>query len=374
MFGFGIVMALLGAILPLISQCARFDLAQAGNLFLAMNGAMLAVTLALGPLVDRFGLRAPLMVAPLFVAAALGLIGRADALPAVFVAIVLLGIGGGALNQVSNTLIADLHEDAARKSAALNLLGVFFGIGALFTPFTMGALLRTLGLNGILGIALALSLVPGALSIVLAFPRGRQHEGVAPQVVLRLAREPLVITLSCLLFFESGNEFLLGGYLTSWLTRVLHSSVTLASWLLAIYWASLMAARIALSRILRRGSAAAWIGGSAVGVAAGVGLLLAARSIAAAAIATAVIGCSIAAIFPTTLGIAGARHPSHSGTVFSLLIGLALTGGMTVPWLAGRIAQSHGLSAALLLAIIDAIAIFFLQFVAQRILRRSAHA
>lgn len=33
MFGFGIVMALLGAILPLISQRLHFDLAHAGNLF-----------------------------------------------------------------------------------------------------------------------------------------------------------------------------------------------------------------------------------------------------------------------------------------------------------------------------------------------------
>jgi len=360
MFGFGIVMALLGAILPLLSQRVHFDLAQAGNLFLAMNGAMLATTLALGPLVDRFGLRAPLIVAPLFVAAALGLIAGAAGLPALFTAIVLLGIGGGALNQASNTLIADLHEEPSRKSAALNLLGVFFGVGALFVPFTIGALLRTLGFAGILDIALALTLVTGALSLGLRFPIPRQHEGVSLQAVLRLAREPLVITLCFLLFFESGNEFLLGGYLTSWLTRNLHASVTAASWLLAAYWASLMTARIVLSRVLRRGSGVAWIGGSALGVAVSVGLLLLSTTMVAAACAGVLLGLSIAAIFPTTLGVAGARYPSHSGTVFSLLIGLALTGGMIIPWLAGRIAEAHGLTAALLLAIVDAIGIFIL--------------
>src|SRR6185312_16596186 len=74
MFGFGIVMALLGAILPLISRRLHFDLAQAGNLFLAMNGAMLVTTLALGPALDRFGIKAAMVIAPLFVAGSLCMI------------------------------------------------------------------------------------------------------------------------------------------------------------------------------------------------------------------------------------------------------------------------------------------------------------
>jgi hypothetical protein len=38
-----------------------------------------------------------------------------------------LGIGGGALNQVTNTLIADLSQDMRKKPAELNVLGIFFG-------------------------------------------------------------------------------------------------------------------------------------------------------------------------------------------------------------------------------------------------------
>ena len=160
MFGFGIVMALLGAILPVISLRLHFDLAQAGNLFLAMNGAMLGTTLALGPALDRFGMKPAMVVAPLFVAASLGLIAGAGTFKGLIAAVVLLGIGGGALNQATNTLIADLHVDASRKSAALNLLGVFFGFGALFIPFTIGSLLQALGLNTILYAAVLLAVIP----------------------------------------------------------------------------------------------------------------------------------------------------------------------------------------------------------------------
>jgi len=270
------------------------------------------------------------------------------------------------LNQAANTLIADLHEDPRRKSAALNLLGVFFGIGALLIPFTIGSLLQRLSFGGILYIALVLSLIPAVFSVLLAFPRPRQHAGLPLSEVVRLAREPLVLTLSLLLFFQSGNEFIIGGYLTSYLTRDLGAAVATASYLLAAYWASLMLARIILSRALLRQGGAALIGAGALGVAGSMAFLLQSRSVAMAGVAIVLLGFSIAAIFPTTLGVAGARYPSHSGTVFGILIGLALAGGMTLPWVAGRIAEGRGIRAGLFIAIVNALAVFILQFVARR--------
>ncbi len=374
MFGFGIVMALLGAILPLISQRLHFDLAQAGGLFFVMNGAMLVTTFALGPLLDRFGIKSTFLLAPLFVAGALVLIANAGAFAALQVGVILLGIGGGALNQATNTLIADLHEDARRKSAALNLLGVFFGFGALFVPFTIGTLLGVLGLANILYVAAILALTTTAMSIVLAFPAPRQSAGVPIAEVLRLVRQPLIVTLALLLFLESGNEFVLGGYMTSYLTRSLGATVPAASILLAVYWGALMFARVVLSRVLLHVSGHALTLASAAGVAASVGVLVGAPSLLVAAIAIVVLGLSTAAIFPTTLGLAGARHPSHSGTVFGILIGIALTGGMTMPWVVGRVAYRSGVTAGLAIPIACAAGIFGLQWLAGNIVTRQDHA
>jgi len=369
MFGFGIVMALLGAILPLISQRLHFDLAHAGNLFLAMNGAMLVTTVAIGPLLDRFGMKATFVVAPLFVTGALVLIAGIDTFGGLVLAVVLLGAGGGALNQGTNTLIADLHEDPKRKTAALNLLGVFFGFGALFIPFTIGSLLNALGLSDILYVGAVVSLIP-MLSAWQRFPAPRQSQGVSFGDVLRFARQPLVVIFALLLFCESGNEFLLGGYVTTFLTRNLGASVAAASYLLAAYWGALMIARVILSRVLLHASGGALILASALGVAVSVALLLLAPALSVAAVAIVLLGFSIAAIFPTTLGLAGARYPSHSGTVFSILIGVALSGGMTLPWVAGQLAGSRGVGAGLLLAIVGALAIAVLELTAGRYMRR----
>ena len=252
MFGFGIVMALLGAILPMISARLRFDLAQAGNLFLIMNATMLVGTFVLGPLLDRFGFKLTFVVAPLFVAGAVVQIANAASFAGLQVAIVLLGIGGGALNQATNTLIADLHDDERRKSSALNLLGVFFGFGALSIPFTIGALLDVLGLANILYCAAALVLVTALLSLLLRFPAPRQGDGVPLPEILRLARQPLIVVLAFLLFFESGNEWALGGFITTHLTHNLGAAMSTASWMLALYWAAMMAGRAVLSRLLLR--------------------------------------------------------------------------------------------------------------------------
>ena len=136
----------------------HLDLGQAGNLFLAMNFAMLISGLVAGPFMDRFGKKPVLVSGPVFVAAALALMAVAADYATLMASVGLLGFGGGELNSGTNTLVADLHSDARAKSSALNLLGIFFGFGALFLPFVIGSLVKTLGLALILYITVGLSL------------------------------------------------------------------------------------------------------------------------------------------------------------------------------------------------------------------------
>src|SRR5574340_356132 len=263
MFVFGLVMALLGAVLPLLSARIGFDVARAGNLFLAMNAAMLVTMLALGPLMDRFGKKPPMVAGPVVVAAAVAVLARAGSYPALVVAVILLGFGGGLLNGATNTLIADLHEDPRRKSAALNLLGMFFGLGAIFLPFTIGSLVAGLGLEPILYVAAGIAATPTLLAAALGFPPPRRREPVPLREAWRLACNPLVLAFAFLLFFESGNEFILAGYASLFLTRETGMTVAGASLVLAVFWASVIVARACLSRLLLRANAAAVVLASA---------------------------------------------------------------------------------------------------------------
>lgn len=356
-------MALLGSILPLLSKRTQFDIAAAGDLFLVMNFCMLASMLSLGPLTDKFGKRPALVAGTLLVAVAFVLLGGAGSYRELLVAVLLLGAGGGALNGGTNVLIADLYSEPQRKAAALNLLGIFFGFGAMLLPFFVGSLVARLTLNTILYITAGLALAPAVLFLTLAFPRPKQQQGFRLSEAARVIGNPIVLLLGFVLFFQSGNEFIIGGYTSLYLTSEMKLPFTHASYLLAGYWAAIMVGRIVSSKLLSRVNSYALVLLSALGSAVGVGLLLLAPSAMTAVIAVILIGLSFAAIFPTTLGIAGSKCEAYSGTAFGILFAIALAGGMILPWAVGQTAAAYGLRPGLTIAAFNSGMIVLLQLV-----------
>jgi fucose permease len=285
---------------------------------------------------------------------------------------VLAGVGGGALNGGTNTLVADLNEDERSKASALNLLGVFFGFGAVFLPFTIGALLGRAGVKGALYCAAGLCAVTGAAALLLRFPRPKQPHRLPLREMSAFARMPVVLALAILLFFQSGNEFLLGGYFASFLTERFAVSLSAASYVLAGYWAALMVARLVLARVLLRHDGHMVILWCALTAAAGCLLTGLAVSPLMAGASMLLTGAALAGIFPTVLGIAGARFKEHSGTVFGLLFTVALAGGMTIPSVAGQLGQVAGLRAVFWLAAAGFLAIAVLNRIIPRTARPDA--
>lgn len=359
MFAFGIVMAVLGAILPALFSRISFDKGEAGALFLVMNLAMLGMSLLFGPVVDRFGFRLFLAFSAVAVAASFVLFARASSYGVLVAAAAVLGFGGGGLNGGTNALAADLYPE--RRTSALSRLGIFFGFGALAVPFLIGTLLERLGLGTILAVAAGLALVPAALYAVLEFPRAKQAQGFPIARAAEVIRDPTLWLLGLLLFFQSGNEFTVGG----WLSTHLHESFGLAAstsaLVLAGYWAAIMAGRLATARLAGRVADRTLILAGATLSLLATALLAAAPSGTAAAVAAAAVGFGFAAIYPATLAVAGGLFPTLTGTAFSLIFAIALAGGMLCPWLAGRIALARGVRGALFIPVVNCAMIIVLQ-------------
>lgn len=367
MFVFGVVVALLGTVMPVLSERLSLGLGNVGTLFLVMNGAMLAASLLVGPLMDRFGMKAPLALGILLVGGSLAAVAVASSFAAMLLAVACLGFGGGAINASANTLVADLHDDPDAKGSALNLLGVFYGIGALLLPFSVGVLVAAVGLPALLFAAAALCVATALVAFALPFPAPKQTHGWPIAQAGRFLRMPLVLALAFLLFFESGNEFVLGGYFATFLTGALGMPAASASYPLAAYWAAILVARLALSRglLARTGAHAAVMVGALLALAGALSVAFA-PSVPVASAGIVLTGLALAGIFPTVLGIAGARFPEHSGTVFGLLFTVALTGGMTMPWLAGHLAAWAGLRLVFVLVAANFAAVAVLNAVARR--------
>jgi FHS family glucose/mannose:H+ symporter-like MFS transporter len=366
-FVFGIVMAILGAILPSLFSRIQFNKSEAGNLFFYMNLAMLVMSVFFGPVVDRFGYKTFLLVCSLLVAASLVLFNLASTYSFLILAAVLLGFGGGGLNGGSNALTSDLYPE--RRSAALNLLGIFFGFGALTIPFLIGSLRGAIGLSAILIVAVLLSLIPFTLFLLLRFPGAKQPQGFPLRQAAKVLGHPLLWLCGFLLFFESGNEFTVGGWTSTYLSEYFRLTPTTASFVLAGYWASIMIGRLIVIRLVRAVKNETLILGSALLALAASVIMAASPTGGLAALGAGLIGLGFAAIYPTTLAIIGGAFPAFSGTAFSVVFVIGLAGGMTAPWLTGKVAMASSLRHGFFVPVVCCAMIVILQLVITRLLK-----
>jgi len=368
-FVFGIVMAILGAILPSLFERIQFNKSEAGNLFFFMNLAMLGMSVVFGPVVDRFGYRIFLALCCLLVAVSLFLFTIAPSYSFLMAAALLLGVGGGGLNGGSNALTSDLNPES--RSAALNLLGIFFGFGALLIPFLIGTLLGSLGLKIILAIATVLSLIPFAFFLSLRFPGAKQAQGFPLRQAAKVIGHPLLWLCGFLLFFQSGNEFTVGGWISTYLNENFRFSRMSAALVLAGYWGAVMVGRLVVSkRLVRVWKNETLILSSAVLALVSTAVVAAAPSGIIASVGVVLTGFGFAAIFPTTLAIAGGAFPELTGTAFSVIFMIALAGGMTAPWLAGKVANVSGLRSGLIIPVVCCAMIILIQLAIMRTLKR----
>ena len=372
MFVFGIVMAILGAILPTLFSEIQFNKSDAGNLFFTMNLSMLVMSLLFGPVVDRFGFKMFLAICSLLVALSFFLFTAATTYTVVLVAAVILGFGGGGLNGGTNALTSDIHPD--KRAAALNLLGIFFGFGALTIPFLIGAFLSQVGLDPILLFATFLSLIPFVLFISFPFPKPKHGQGFPLRQAKKVVKHPLLWLCGALLFFQSGNEFTVGGWISTYLHEHFGLAPSTASFLLAGYWAAIMSGRLTSTRVVKFMKNEKLILVSAFLSLFAAILIIASPFRELSCLGVIVIGLGFAAIFPTTLAIAGETFPSFTGTAFGIIFVVALTGGMLSPWLAGQLAHTYCIQKAMFIPVFNCSMIIVFLMLLKKTLRSNKYS
>jgi FHS family glucose/mannose:H+ symporter-like MFS transporter len=356
MLVFGIVFAVLGTVFGLPEMRARLQInfAQQGNIFLLLYLGIFCASLIVGPLIDQWGNRANLLVSSAIVAGAMLIFAGAHSFMLASLAAVLLGIGGGGLNTCTNALVSDLYGE--QRGPMLNLLGIFFGIGALLIPLLAASIEGHFTIAQLFifcaALAFACALAYGAIS----FPAGRANQAFSLRETLGVAKYPGVLLLGFILFLESGNEASIGGWTSTYVNGAGYSPRT-ATLALAAYWAALMLSRMAAARLLAGIAKSQLVAASAVLSLAGCAILLTSHLLGFLIAGTAIIGLSYGPVFPTTLAIAGDRYSKRAGTVFGLLFSIALMGGMLLPWAVGQASQQLGLRMGMLVPGIGAIGI-----------------
>ena len=344
---FGIVLTTLGAVLPSVIERFGVDKATAGSLFLVNTFGIVIGSVLFGPIADRKGYKELLLLALAVILIGLEGIAFAPSMAWLRVAVLLTGFGGGIINGGANALVADISTEA--RTAGLSHVGVYFGVGAVGVPFVLGSLLGAFSYSTIIAAVGGLVVIPLLATAVTRFPVPKQGQGFLLAAAQGLLHDPVLLTFGTMLFLESGMEITVGGWTSTFFKEELSMTDQSALVYLSLYWLGMMLARASLAAVLRRASPPRVLFGCLTVALAGSLLLITTRNPALAALGVSLLGVGFAATFPVVLGLVGDRYASLSGTAFSIVMVMALTGGMLLPYATGLLGTAYGLRGSFLI-------------------------
>ena len=179
--------------------------------------------------------------------------------------------------------------------------------------------------------------------VFVQFPDPKQEKGFPIKSGVGLLKSPALLLAGFFLFFTSGSEGLVNNWVTTYLEKVLRVSSGKA--LLAL---SVLTLTLTLSR---------WILGKLLGLFSSkvlfllfIFLELTASMIMYLAsgyhvfmIGIIVLGLGMAAAFPIMLGYVAELFSDLSGTAFSVVLVIALTGNLIINYSMGIIANTEGI-------------------------------
>lgn len=259
-----------------------------------------------------------------------------------------LSILGFAAGGLAAALLHVLEQFFRNSPAwAINITGAMFGLGCALATCTVAAtyfVSPSLMARGALG---SVPLIFAVLFWRSRFPAARvpfpvRREEERSRRALSDVRNIAAILFSLLLFFQSGNEWVIAGWLPLFLIRRLGTNPIWAILALAIYFLALTAGRLICRRLLPAVShRRLLLGGTALSMV-GYLLLSLTDSIAVAWIAVITVGAGFAPIYPLLAETLDDRFSYHPG-FYNGLFSIAITGAMSAPWLISYVDSLWGI-------------------------------
>jgi fucose permease len=326
-----------------------------GLIYLLYSVAYAAGSFGGGPATERLGRRTILTGAALLHGAGIIGLGLAPSWAAFMFLALPAGLGAGGLDGGSNGLFLDLFRTG--RGRAMNLLHLFFSVGALSAPLIVGALVESgTPWQGVMVVSGLGPLVLAAGFWLVRMPSGRaaartagdadlSPSGSAPigdRVTGRISLPLVLLGIAILAYVASEVG------VSNWLVRFLEpaplSTATLA---LSLFWAGLAVGRLVSAGIADRFDHVRFTVTCAVGLSIALLGAIAVPSLSVSIALFAIVGFASGPVFPMIQAIGGERYVDRSAAVSGLLTGFGVVGGTVYPPLMGLMSVTVGLTAAM---------------------------
>ncbi len=319
-FVYGMIAAMLGTILPDLSERFHLTPTQNGTIAFAQALGLMIASLAVGPLLDTQGDKIGLVLGLICIAVALFALPKSRGYGSIIFLLFLLGVGGGIVVTGANALSSAASPE--HRATALNLVNLFFGLGGLATPFISANLFKRNWVRLCYTVA-SVTVLTLVVQAVAPMPAPTGSAAFLLTNVGPILGRPLLLLSGLFLFLYVGCE--VGVW--NWLPRHLIAQGIPESKALNIlslgFALGLLIGRVAVSPILIHVPAATVTLASSIAMAVTTFLMLRTNKPVAAAVLVFLAGLAMAPVFPTTLAIVGTAFPQMTGTA----IGFAITCG-----------------------------------------------
>lgn len=340
---FGIAFLSLGTVMSFLTGKYEISGETLGLLSAILPAGILIGSLIFGPIVDKYGYKALLIVSAVLLVIAFEMIAYTNSFSFVLFAYFLIGLAGGSLNGGTNALVSVISTEG--KGSNLSFLGVFFGIGAMGMPSILGLLSEAMDVSKIIAAVGFFILLPTIYFILIKFPNPIQQKGTKFSENLKLIKTPWILVLfGFVLFFESGLEGITNNWSAAFLEKGKSFDVESSLYALTILNLGLLVTRLALGFLLKKIRPFIVQFACLAAILVGAVLLFTSSSLTLAYTGVALLGIGFAPGFPVVLGYVGELYAEVTGTAFSIAITIALVGNTLLNYLVGSLSLSLGIT------------------------------
>ncbi len=319
-FVYGMIAAMLGTILPGLSERFHLTPSQNGTIAFGQALGLMIASVGVGPLIDNEGKKIGLVLGLVVIAAALASLPRARGFAGLVALLFLLGLGGGIVVTGANALVSDVAE--AHRGTALNLVNLFFGLGGMATPFISANLLKR-DIVKICYAAGAFALIALVFQIAAPIPGPTGAQSFVLSEAGTVLGRPILLLLGLSLFLYVSCEVGIWNWLVQHLIAQGIPENRALNVLSLGFALGMLIGRVAVSPVLISVPAITVTLAASIAMTVTTWLALRTRAVTSAWILVFLAGVSMAPVFPTTLAIVGDAFPRMTGTA----IGFAITCG-----------------------------------------------
>ena len=327
-----------GVVVSLLQERYGFAYGMTGTLLSLMSIGNLLAGLLMGMLPSALGMKRSVLLLTIGYAVGYAVMGLTGAVALLAAAFFVVGIAKGSVINTCTILVSDHSADRTR---GMNLMHSCYACGALLCPFFITAAGRVSGSFAVLVLA-----VLGLLLwlVYMGTPFAGKSAGKKEVTDWSFLRSTRFWLLTGLLFFQNAAEQSVNGWMVTYFKGSGIIAGTLAAYTVTVMWGATLVGRLLIAFVFPlKNPRKAMVGMSVLCTVFYVLLVMAHTQGAAIALLFA-FAISMSGLNPTAVASAGRMT---SVTSMGIMLPVASSGAILMPWVIGIVAERVGLAAGM---------------------------